>query len=170
MEARMDIVINFMRPGKGVTRYSEGLVDNNRIRIKTVTHVSANFSRSWCEENWWRNGFIPPGKLISSVVKYLFYREWFSVMQLVGTDADILGYYVDIDTPLRKVGGEYYLTDLFLDLWIAPNGTYTELDRDEFEAGFYSGLIIPYQYRKANHIIEILKGEVINRDFFQRIT
>jgi hypothetical protein len=170
MEARMDIVINFMRPGKGVTRYTEDLVDDNRIRIKTATQVSADFSRSWCEENWWRNGFIPPGMLISSVVKYLFYREWFSVMQLVGTDADHLGFYVDIDTPLRKVSGEFYLTDLFLDLWIAPNGTYTELDWDEFEASFLSGLITPYQYRKANRVIEILKSEVINGDFYQRLS
>lgn len=166
----MDIDINFMRPGKGVTRYTEGLVDDNRIRIKTITQVSPDFSRSWCKENWRRNGFIPPGKLISSVVKFLFYREWFSVMQLVCPDGDHLGFYIDIDTPLREVGGEYYLTDLFLDLWIAPAGTYTELDRDEFEAGFLSGLITPYQYRKANLVIEILKGEVINGDFYQRLS
>ena len=166
----MDIVINFMRPGKGVSRYSEGLIDDNRIRIKTATYVSADFSRSWCEENWWRNGYLQPSRLISSVVKYLFYRDWFSVMQLIDTDADHLGFYIDIHTPLRKLGGEYSLTDLFLDLWIAPDGTYTELDRDEFKAGFLSGLIIPCQYRKANLVIEILKGEVIKGDFYQRLS
>ena len=163
----MDIVINFMRPGKGVTRYTEGLIDDNRIGIKTFTPVSADFSLKWCQENWWWNGSIPHGKLISSVVKYLYYRDWYSVMQLIGMDGDHLGYYVDIDTPMRKVGGEYYLTDLFLDLWIATDRTFIELDREEFEASFLSGLITPYQYRKANRVIEMLKDKVNHGDFFQ---
>jgi predicted RNA-binding protein associated with RNAse of E/G family len=120
----------------------------------------------WCEQNWWLNGHIPRGILVSSVVKYLFYREWFSVMQLVGTDVDHLGYYVDIDTPMRKVRGEYYLTDLFLDLWIFPDGTYIELDRDEFEESYQSRLITQYQYRKANQVIEMLKGRITNGNLF----
>jgi hypothetical protein len=166
----MNIVINFMRPGKGMTQYIEGLVDDNCIRLKTHTQVSADFSLKWCQENWWWNGYIPRGRLISSVVKYLFYREWYSVMQLIGVDGDHLGYYVDIDTPMRKVGGEYYLTDLFLDLWIATERTFIELDREEFEASFLSGLITPYQYRKANRVIEMLKDKVIHGDFFQLLS
>ncbi len=43
-------------------------------------------------------------------------------MQLVGIDGVTLGYYVDITTPLRNRGAEYTLTDLFLDLWVTPDG------------------------------------------------
>jgi predicted RNA-binding protein associated with RNAse of E/G family len=96
---------------------------------------------NWCEENWWRNGYVPRGILVSSVVKFLFYKEWFSVMQLVGIDGDHLGYYVDVDTPIQKDHGEYFLTDLLLDLWIFPNGRYIELDRSEFENSLKSRLI-----------------------------
>jgi hypothetical protein len=71
----MDIVINFMRLGKGITQYLEGLVDDNCIRLKALTQVSFEFSLIWCQENGWQNGYILPGSLISSVVKYLFYHE-----------------------------------------------------------------------------------------------
>jgi predicted RNA-binding protein associated with RNAse of E/G family len=90
-------------------------------------------------------------------------------MQLIGVDNDHLGYYVDIDTPMRKVGSEYYLTDLFLDLWIAPDGKYIELDQDEFEQGFRMGLLTSYQFKKANHVFEKLKLEVSNGEFFLKI-
>jgi predicted RNA-binding protein associated with RNAse of E/G family len=90
-------------------------------------------------------------------------------MQLIGIDSDHLGYYVDVHTPMRKVGGEYYLTDLFLDLWIAPDGKFIELDQDEFEQGFQMGLLTSYQYKKANHVFEKLKREVTNGEFFLRI-
>lgn len=112
----MEVIINYSRLGKSITRYVEGLVDDDPVRIKALNHVPLVFSQKWCEEVWWQNGSIPHGVLIGSVMKTLFYREWFSVMQLLAPDGEHLGYYVDINTPVRKSRGEYYLTDLFLDL------------------------------------------------------
>lgn len=163
------VIINFTRPGKGVMRYIEGLVDADPVRIKTLTHVNREKSLKWCEEYWWQNGFIHQGILIGTVVKYLFFRKWFSVMQLLDREGAHLGYYVDIDTPIHKVRGEFYLTDMFLDLWVSPDGTLIELDRDEFEQGFRSGLITRYQYRKANLVVEMLKGNIANGEFFRMI-
>lgn len=165
----MEAIINITRPGKGVTRYVEGLVDENWVRLKTLTCVSPEFSQKWCEEIWWQNGLIAPGFLIGSVAKFLFYKEWFSVMQLVGTKENHLGYYVDLDTPMQKVENEYFLTDLFLDLWIAPDGKFSELDRDEFELGFRNGLLSPFQYKQTNRVCESLKREITSGEFFQRI-
>jgi hypothetical protein len=166
----MDIIINFSRPGKINSRYVEGLVDKNPVRLKTLNYIPADTSLKWCEENWWQNGYIPRGVLISSEMKYLFFKDWFSVMQLFGESGDTLGYYVDVITPIRKVGGEYYLTDLFLDMWIAPGGNYTELDRDEFEGSFQSHLITPFQYKKANQVIEMLKDKIVKGDLFHLLT
>ncbi len=165
----MDAIINFTRPGKGVMHYVEGLVEDNSIRLKTLTCLSPGFSQKWCENVWWHNGLIPPGILVGSVVKFLFYKEWFSVMQLVGTNENHLGYYVDLDTPMRKVGDEYFLTDLFLDLWIGPDGEFRELDRDEFEHGFKIGVLTPNQYKQTNRVCESLKREITSGEFFQRI-
>jgi hypothetical protein len=165
----MEAIINFSRPGKGISRYIEGLVDDDPARIKTRTQVPLEMSQTWCRECWWQNGCIPPGILIGFVMKYLFYKEWFSVMQLFDVDENHLGYYIDIDTPIKKSGGEYHLTDLFLDLWVAPDGTFIELDRDEFEEAFRLGLITHYQYKKANKVFEQLKHSVTSGEFFRMI-
>ncbi len=162
----MDLTINFLRPGKGTTRYIEGLVDEDPVRIKTLTRLSPRFSRKWCQENWWPNGCISQGTLIEVVVKYLYFREWYSVMQMLGADGRHLGYYVDIDTPMRRVGNEVNLTDLFLDLWIYPDGSFIELDREEFEQGFRSALITSYQYRKANQTLKMIIREITSGEFF----
>jgi predicted RNA-binding protein associated with RNAse of E/G family len=90
-------------------------------------------------------------------------------MQLLAQDGNHLGYYVDIDTPIHISNGEYHLTDLFLDLWIAPDGKYIELDRDEFEEGFRKGLLTSRQYKKANQVFEALKCSIITGDFFRMI-
>lgn len=55
----MLVTINFLRPGKGITRYIEGFVEENPVRLKTFTSLSSDFSLKWCEELWWQNGFIP---------------------------------------------------------------------------------------------------------------
>jgi len=49
----MQVIINFSRPGKGITHYFEGLVDENQVRIKTRNHIPTAFSRKWCEEDEW---------------------------------------------------------------------------------------------------------------------
>lgn len=165
----MEVVINFLRPGKGTTRYIEGLVDEDPTRIKTLTRLPSEVSRRWCEENWWQNGFISEGTLVEAVVKYLYFRKWYSVMQVLGADGRHLGYYVDIDTPIHRVGNEVYLTDLFLDLWIAPDGSFIELDREEFEEGFQSKLITSYQVRKANQTLKMIVREIASGDFFSII-
>lgn len=165
----MEATINFSRPGKGNTRYIEQLVDDDAVRLKTINILTQEFSQKWCEEVWWKNGAIRDGTLIGSVEKTLFYREWFSVMQLKGVKGEILGCYVDIDTPMQVVDGEYCLTDLFLDLWVCPEGIFIELDRDEFEHGYQLGLLTDYQYGKANQVIDQLMLAVSNGEFFLMI-
>jgi len=163
----MKVIINYFRPGKGVTRYIEELTDSDVVRIKTFNIVPVDFSQKWCEEVWWQNGCVPRGVLVGSVMKILFYKEWFTVMQLLGINGEPLGYYMDIATPLRKVDGEFRLTDLFLDLWVWPDGRLLELDRDEYEEGFRNGLVTPYQYKKAGQVIKNLKRLVIASEFGQ---
>ena len=60
----VEAIINFLRLGKGVVRYIEGLVDDDGVRLKTQTFLPSEFSRSWCEENWWMNGYDQEGNLV----------------------------------------------------------------------------------------------------------
>ena len=161
----MDVIINCSRPGKGITRYIERLVDDNARRVKTINFLPPEFSRQWCEEVWWQNGCVPYGFLVGSVRKYLYKKEWFSIMELLDTPGNRLGFYIDIYTPMRENGGELYLTDLFLDLWVGPDGSFFELDRDEFEQAYQARTLSYQHYKKAQQVHNNLKQIIVSGEY-----
>lgn len=103
---------------------------------------------------------VPHSQLIYSIGKCYFYDEWFDVLEPCDEVGNLLGYYSDIVTPLQKIGDKYFITDLMLDLWIAPDGTVRELDWDEFEAASASGLIPATLQEKAVNAMQKLRAEV----------
>jgi hypothetical protein len=58
---------------------------------------------------------------------------------------NLVGYYCDIIKPLNKLlrtpEKTSRITDLFLDLWITPEGDYVVLDEDEFEEALDHGYL-----------------------------
>ncbi|MGI8643462.1 MAG: DUF402 domain-containing protein [Thermomicrobiales bacterium] len=67
--------------------------------------------------------------------QWFFPDRWFSLLRFVTDDDQTVGYYVNFSQPLRELRQNYYRDlDLELDLWLHPDGTTTELDRDEFNA------------------------------------
>jgi len=67
--------------------------------------------------------------------QWFFPDRWFSLLRFLTDDDRTVGYYVNFSLPLHELRTNYYQDlDLELDLWLDPDGTATELDRDEFEA------------------------------------
>jgi len=67
--------------------------------------------------------------------QWFFPDRWFSLLRFTTSDDRTVGYYVNFSRPLIELRQNYYRDlDLELDLWIEPDGTATELDRDEFNA------------------------------------
>lgn len=67
--------------------------------------------------------------------QWFFPDRWFSLLRFVTRDDATVGYYVNFSQPLAELRANYYRDlDLELDLWLHPDGTATELDRDEFDA------------------------------------
>ena len=54
----------------------------------------------------------------------------------------------------------FEITDLFLDLWINPDGTYQIQDEDEFEEAVQNGAIDAELERKARDVLTALIAEV----------
>lgn len=66
--------------------------------------------------------------------QWFFPDRWFSLLRFTTCDNQTVGYYVNFSQPLAELRTNYYRDlDLELDLWIEPDGTATELDRDEFD-------------------------------------
>jgi len=67
--------------------------------------------------------------------QWFFPDRWFSLLRFITNSDATVGYYVNFSKPLVKLRENYYRDlDLELDLWLDPDGTATELDRDEFDA------------------------------------
>jgi hypothetical protein len=67
--------------------------------------------------------------------QWFFPDRWFSLIRFTTDDDRTVGYYVNFSHPLAELRANYYRDlDLELDLWLDPDGTATELDRDEFDA------------------------------------
>jgi len=67
--------------------------------------------------------------------QWFFPDRWFSLLRFTTNDDRTIGYYVNFSLPLQELRANYYQDlDLELDLWLDPDGTATELDRDEFNA------------------------------------
>ena len=66
--------------------------------------------------------------------QWFFEDRWYSLLRFRTDDDRTVGYYVNFSLPLVELRENYYRDlDLELDLWVEPDGTMHELDRDEFD-------------------------------------
>ncbi len=91
-----------------------------------------------------------------SGILYFFWDEWFNVIRIYDRDLEFKGYYSDIITPVQKTLTMYTATDLYLDLFMFPDGTYVVEDEDEFEEAVRRGLMDEGIIRNAREAIDRL--------------
>lgn len=160
------VLIRMERPGKADRLFREGLVNDDGICLHTFSVVPMEFAMRWTES--YRNqGLIPAGRQIAAAEKHLFYDNCFTVMELQDTAGEALGWYLDICSPLRRGTQEYLVTDLFLDVWLWPDGRYQVFDQEEFEAAVQAGLLDADQERIARETLSYLQVEIGARRFLQ---
>jgi len=75
-------------------------------------------------------------------------------------DGALLGQYSDIGEPVAQVSPiEFQMTDLFLDIWLFPDGKLVELDWDEFEEAIEKQVITFAQANLARNTMKRLVDE-----------
>jgi predicted RNA-binding protein associated with RNAse of E/G family len=112
-------------------------------------------------DSLYKDGLIPQGVRVHTIVKTYFYDEPFNLLIFRDTEGNLLGHYSDIGEPVKKLGeGEYAMLDLFLDIWLMPDGTLLELDWDEFAEAVEQNLVTPAQAELARATLERLKIEI----------
>ena len=101
-----------------------------------------------------------------AAVWFVFTGSWYDVGKVYNLENEWTGYYCDIMKPVKRnvdVNGKlnrFEITDLFLDLWINPDGTYEIQDEDEFEEAVQKGAIDAALERKALEVLQALIAEV----------
>ena len=110
-----------------------------------------------------------------AVVWFVFTGLWYDVGKVYNLDNEWTGYYSDIMKPVKRrvnVAGKldcFEITDLFLDLWINPDGTYQIQDEDEFEEAIHNGAIDAELEKKARDVLTALIAEVEERRLEPRL-
>ena len=101
-----------------------------------------------------------------SVVWFVFTGLWYGIAKVYNLNNEWTGYYCDImepvkrDTDVARKPNYFEITDLFLDLWINPDGTYEIQDEDEFEEAVREGVINTKLKKKARGALKALIVEV----------
>ena len=101
-----------------------------------------------------------------AVVWFVFTGLWYDVGKVYNLNNEWTGYYCDVMKPVERsinVEGKpdcFEITDLFLDLWINPDGTYEIQDEDEFEEAIRDGAIDTELETKARNVMKALIAEV----------
>jgi protein associated with RNAse G/E len=68
-------------------------------------------------------------------IEFYYWDRWFNVFQVSAADGTLKGWYANVGLPAELTdGGELIYVDLELDVWTDPNGEFTVLDQEEFDA------------------------------------
>jgi len=87
-------------------------------------------------------------------VWFIYRGEHHDVGVISDRAGDFTGYYCDAILPIIDRDGIYEITDLFLDLWISPDGRTTVLDEDEFADAISKGWITAEEARIARDEVD----------------
>lgn len=154
------ILINYLRPGKGLTIYEEGFVSEDETCLRTFKQLPAEISER-LSASLYQQGLIRSEQRVDTIAKTYFFAEPFNILEFRDPSSNLLGFYSDIGEPAKKLAnGEYEMTDLFLDIWLLPDGTLLELDWDEFEDAIERNIINTAQANLARNTMQRLRDEV----------
>lgn len=99
--------------------------------------------------------------------RYEFLGRWHNAIAFYDNHQCLTGYYCDIQRPLQWDDAEqtWWAEDLYLDLWVWPDGSYTILDQLELRAAERKGWITPELANKARRELADLIRIVETGDF-----
>jgi len=117
------VAIVYRRPPDDVQHFSQELLHDGsacKITLLVLERDAAALRVGETE--------VPPG---GAVLWFMFPGRSYEVAAVYDENADFLGYYTNFVQPPRPETAVWHLTDLFLDVWQAPDSPPLLLDEDE---------------------------------------
>lgn len=148
MTSRPLVHIHYLRPPDREEVFSQHLVlDNDEVKITLARNVP----------------FDPPIRILDEValergsdaVWFTFPGLWHDIGRFHRADGTFTGIYANILTPVEiRSESIWHTTDLFLDIWLPPDGTFKVLDRDQLAAAVEKRWVSPETARRAVREVE----------------
>ncbi len=96
-----------------------------------------------------------------TMVYFAFVGKSYDILKVYDEEGNFKGLYVDVLAYTKREGNTIEMLDLFLDVFIFPDGRAFLLDEDELEMALNCGLIdketFDFAYRVAREIMEGIK-------------
>ena len=152
------VTLTYKRPPNRINHFQQELLYLDDEVIVTSQRVKPSSSIVQNGETVLADNF--------AAVWFVFTGLWYDVGKVYNLDNEWTGYYCDILKPVTRnvdANGKlnrFEITDLFLDLWINPDGTYEIQDEDEFEEAIQKGAINADLERNALEVLKALIAEV----------
>lgn len=151
--------IEYIRPGKYMHVYEDDFLalDESCLRTHKVLpeDVSVALGNALVAQ-----GLVAAGERVGIIDKTYLFEEPFNLLEFRRADGSLLGYYSDIGEPVVQLGEDLFqMTDLFLDVWLFPDGRLLELDWDEFEDAVQGQVISPAQADLAREAMRRIVDE-----------
>ena len=103
-------------------------------------------------------------------VWFVFANRWYDIGKIYNLEDHFTGYYCDIILPMKRTDTHFEITDLFLDLWVSPEGSYQVEDEDEFELAIARNWIQTDLANQARRALQGLIAEIQSGAFPPEIT
>ena len=152
------VTLTYKRPPDRVNHFQQELLYLNDDVIVTSQRVKPS------------SPIVQKGETVLAddfaAIWFVFTGLWYDVGKVYNLENRWTGYYCDIMKPVKRsidVNGKlarFEITDLFLDLWINPDGTYQIQDEDEFADAVQQGAIDAELERRSLEVLKTLIAEV----------
>jgi len=153
------IYIEYIRPGKEITYYDEDLVARDETCLRTHKTLPDDIAER-LSHAMQSQGLIESRQRVLTITKTYFFAEPFNLLEFRDQNGSLLGHYSDIGEPvLQLTPNTFQMTDLYLDIWLFPDGRLLELDWDEFEDALQRHVINPAQADLARATMQRLVQE-----------
>ncbi|MBP1911138.1 putative RNA-binding protein associated with RNAse of E/G family [Thermococcus stetteri] len=99
-----------------------------------------------------------------SMVYFAFVGEHYDVLKVYDNEGNFKGLYIDVLDYTKRRGNTIEMLDLFLDIFVFPDGKAFLLDEDELEMALLHGLVdrktFDFAYSVARELLEkIMRGK-----------
>lgn len=138
------VTIHYLRPP-----------DREQVFRQTLVH-EGDVLVSWLPEAGVARPTVVDGRRVleqaSPVVWLTFPGLWHDIGRFHASDGTFTGYYANILTPVRtdrEPEDHWHTTDLFLDVFVTPEGEAHLLDRHELDEAIREGWLEPGQAQRA---------------------
>jgi len=120
--------------------------DRLEVFHQTLVHEDASVLVTLARNVELREPVVVDGRVVlepgSDAVWFTFPGVWHDIGRFHTRDGRFTGIYANVLTPPEiREGDEWHTTDLFLDVWLDPNGNVRVLDEDELERARAQGWV-----------------------------